>query len=157
MSEWCSEAEAFARAEIRFPGVASIGPALAYAIDAGQIAKRGGRREKRRLDFIPVLSPGQNAPGYWDDRAVEINIRDLELWMLRMAGAASPVVETIPQRPSRQRGIPPEKRNRVLAEMRVYGVEELERWSQEAMREQFKASRETCKKALAMLAAETGR
>ncbi|ESX95993.1 hypothetical protein [Mesorhizobium sp. LNJC405B00] len=88
MSEWCSEAEAFARAEIRFPGVSSIRPALAYAIDAGQIAKRGGRRAKRRLDFIPILSPGENAPGYWDDRAVEINIRDLEHWLQKMAGTS---------------------------------------------------------------------
>jgi hypothetical protein len=158
MSEWCSETEAFARAEIRFPGVTSIRAALADAMRSGDVARRGGRT-KGNLDYVPVLNPGENYPGLIDDlaTAVQVNIGDLEKWMRRVAGLDHPVVETMPPRTARRRGTAPEQRNRVLAEMRAFGVNELQRWSQEAMATQFKASRETCMKALAMLEAETSK
>lgn len=97
MSEWCSEAEAIARAEIRFPGVPSIAAAALAAIRGGEIKKRGGGERIRRhaLDFVPVLNPGQNYEGLIDDYGrsiletspIEINVRDLEAWLARMAGS----------------------------------------------------------------------
>lgn len=82
-----------------------------------------------------------------------VSRQSLDAWIDDLLGVAHPEtgLKSSPVSPARKKGQKPVQTNRVLAEMRRYGAQALESWTQEAMAAQFNASRDTCMKALNLL------
>lgn len=116
MSEWVSLIEAQAMIEVRFPAAPSMFDAAAKAMKDGRISTRGTLlRSKSKLDYVPVLNPGENYPGLIDDngRALndsrydldtrEVNLDDLRSWMARFT--STPAMNAEPANQNSDRDI----------------------------------------------------
>lgn len=153
MPEWISFVEAAAIVTIR-ARLSNAAEVLSAAIEAGRV---------RSVRLVPEFSPVRTVPGglnfYRDGtmagKAVDsrtVHPGDLDDWLNVLMGSG--VAKLASPKVARRRGPRPEKTETVKAAMRNFDRAILLSMTEEAMSAQFKASRDTCRKARAKLLSE---